>query len=100
MFASTAYAAGNNPTISAIIDKISTHILNPLIVLLFALATVMFLWGVFQFIVHADDPEGRETGRRHVLWGVVGMFVMISVYAIIRITLSTVNVPVPPGLQW
>jgi hypothetical protein len=99
MIGTTVYAAGNNPTISGIVDKISEHILNPLILLMFALATVMFLWGVFQFLVNSDDSEARDTGRRHILWGVIGMFIMVSVYAIIRIALTTVSIPVPPGLQ-
>jgi hypothetical protein len=74
-----------------LIDSIQVLILNPLIGLLFALALVMFLWGLAQFIISSDSEEGRSTGKRHMIWGIVGMFIMVGAYAIVNILSNTLN---------
>lgn len=72
--------------------KVDTLIINPLIVLLFALATVFFLYGVFQFVANADNEEKRTEGKNHVLWGIIGMTIMIGVWAIMNIILNTFSI--------
>ena len=71
------------------LNKINRYILNPIIVLMFAVALLVFIWGVFQFISNATENSAREDGKRNMLWGIVGMFIMVSVYGIIRVILST-----------
>ena len=81
--------------VSPIILKINEVILNPLIVLLFALALVFFLWGVFQYVVMQDSESAHEQGRKHMFWGLIGMFIMFSVFAIMRLIAGTFNLPPP-----
>lgn len=81
--------------ISNLLFKVNEVILNPLITLAFAVALVYFLYGVFQFIKDADDSDAREQGKQHILWGLVGMFIMISVFGIIRIVLNTFGISLP-----
>ena len=71
-------------------DKIKEHILNPAITLLFFLAFLYFVYGVVQFIRHSDSEDGREDGQRHIMWGAIGMFIMISAYGIINLICNTV----------
>jgi succinate dehydrogenase/fumarate reductase cytochrome b subunit len=73
------------------VGKVNTLIVNPLIVLMFAAALMYFLYGVFQFIVNADQSEDRETGKQHMLWGIIGMFLMFAVFALLRIIQNTVG---------
>ena len=73
----------------SIIPKVNALIVNPLIILMFAVALVGFLWGVMEYVRKADDVEARATGARHMLWGVVGMTIMISTFAILRLVLNT-----------
>ncbi len=80
-------------SIYRLIDSIQVLILNPLIGLLFAIALVVFLWGLAQFIINSDNEEVRSAGKRHMIWGIVGMFIMVGAYAIVNIlsnTLSTI----------
>lgn len=84
--------------VNSIIFRINDVILNPIITLLFALALVMFLWGVFQYVVMQDSDAMHEQGRNHMFWGLIGMFIMFSVFAIIRIVLGTFGIPLPEGL--
>lgn len=97
--ASTVHAAEVNPVVAGIIDKIAVHILNPLIALVFAVAIVVFLWGLFGLIKGADDPSEREKAKQHVIWGIVGMFIMVSAYGIIYLVLNTFDIPIPDALR-
>lgn len=72
------------------LGRIITNVLNPLIYLLIGVAIVVFLWGVIEFIAKADDAEGRETGRRHLVWGLVGLAIIFSVFGIMNLVQNTV----------
>jgi|GEM_PF-1921837 len=71
------------------VDKINNVILFPLITLLMALAFLMFLYGAFEYVKNSGSDAGRETGRRHLLYGVIGMLVMLSALAILNIAAGT-----------
>ncbi len=77
------------------LDRLNEAILFPLITLLLTVALVVFLWGGFQFVMGAGDPGARETGRQHLLWGIIGMLVMLSAYTILWIAAGTFGVDVP-----
>ncbi len=81
------------------IQKVNVVILNPLIRLVFLFALVVFLWGVFGYVKNGDSEEARSTGRRHMIWGVFGMFIMISVFAIMAFILNTFEIPGSTGNQ-
>lgn len=74
---------------NAFLTKLVDTIVNPFIVLMFAAAVVYFLWGVFNYVKGAGSETDRETGGKHIMWGVVGMFIMVSVYGIIKVALNT-----------
>src|SRR4051812_731630 len=68
-------------------------IINTVLVpLIFALAFIVFLWGVFQyFIAGAADEEKREGGKSLMIYGLIGFFVMVSVWGIVNLLLGTFN---------
>ncbi|MCE9628567.1 MAG: hypothetical protein K8Q91_01050 [Candidatus Vogelbacteria bacterium] len=74
-----------------IIENLKSQILNPLIGFLFVLATLYFVWGVFQFIQNADSDTGRQQGRDSILWGLFGMFIMVAVFGIMWTICNTVQ---------
>ncbi|MFA6536350.1 MAG: hypothetical protein WC250_00860 [Candidatus Paceibacterota bacterium] len=80
-------------SLDTIIERVATYIVNPLIALLFALAVLYFIYGVFVYMQGAESEEERTKGGQHILWGAIGMFVMVSVYGIIRLILTTFNIP-------
>ena len=69
--------------------KVIVYIVNPLIYLLVAVAVVVFLWGVVEFLANAENPEGRENGKRHLVWGIVGLFIIFSVFGIMNLIQGT-----------
>ncbi len=75
-----------NPTISSIIARLQTEVLNPLINVLFVLATVIFLWGVINYVIGSRGDERRlDAGKRVMVWGIIGMTIMASAWGIVRI---------------
>lgn len=74
------------------VARINAIIINPILALIFVAALFYFLWGVFVFILKSDEESAREEGRQHMLWGIVGMVIMISVYAILELGLRTFEV--------
>lgn len=71
------------------VGRINDAILFPLISLLLGIAMIVFLYGAFEYVANADNDSARETGRQHMLWGVVGFLVMVSAMAILEIAAST-----------
>ena len=73
---------------STVIDIINT-VLVPLI---FAIAFIVFLWGVFQyFILGGSDEEKKEQGRSLMIYGLIGFFVMVSVWGLVNLLVGTFN---------
>lgn len=75
-----------------LINNITSLILNPLITLLFVIALVIFLWGIVQFINSETADGKREEGKRKIIYGVIGMFIMFSAYGIIHLILNTFGI--------
>jgi cell division protein FtsL len=69
--------------------KIEQAILFPLITLMMAVALLVFLYGAFEYVRNANDPGERETGARHLLYGTIGMLVMLCALAILSIAAGT-----------
>ncbi len=77
-----------------LIGRFVAVILNPTIALLFGFALLVFLWGLAKFIwTDSENQESdREEGRRHMLWGIVGMFIMIAAFGITSIIVNTFGI--------
>lgn len=80
-------------SVKALLAKIYEQLLNPLIALLFALALLYFMYGIFEFIKGSDSEDARKTGGQHILWGFIGLLIMFSVYGILRVLTNTLGVP-------
>ncbi len=70
-------------TLDCIINKVILQIINPLIPVLIGIGLIVFFWGIIQFVLNADSEEKRTTGKQHMIWGIIGMFIMVSVWGII-----------------
>jgi hypothetical protein len=79
------------PSVKAFVGKISTEILNPLIALMFAVALMYFFYGIAAYIWNPDNEDAREKGRIGMLWGIVGMFVMVSVFGIMWFIIRSIG---------
>ncbi len=83
-----AYAAGPI-TASEMVGKIESVILFPLMTLMMAVALLFFLWGCYEYVLGADSEESQTEGKRHMLYGIIGLLIMISAYGILKIAANT-----------
>ena len=68
-----------------LISNIKAYILNPIIGFMFAVAVVMFIYGIVEYIWSADNEDKVAVGKKHMIWGIVGIFIMMGVYGILNI---------------
>jgi uncharacterized membrane protein YidH (DUF202 family) len=78
--------------LNSFIGKVDTMIINPLIYFLFALAVVFFLYGVLEFLMNQENEEKKTTGKRHMLWGIIGIAIMLGVWTILGMIINTFNI--------
>ena len=73
-------------TINTILREIASVIalLPPF---LLAVALLVFVWGMTVFIWSAGDDAGRASGRRVMIWGIIALFVIVSLWGIVAIVL-------------
>ncbi len=83
--------------VKELLSDIVRLIVNPIIVLGFVVATIYLFYGIVKLIWGADGND-LETNKKSVMYGIVGMFIMFSVYGILRIVLVTFNIPYPSFL--
>lgn len=82
-------AINNLSDVGSFIINVINNILVPV---LFAIAFIVFLWGVFDtFILGAQDEEKRAKGKDLMLWGLIGFFVMVSVWGLVNILTGTIS---------
>ncbi len=58
--------------------------MNQVVKIIFGLALIYFFWGGARFILNAGDAKTRDDGKNKMLWGVITLAVMISIYGIIN----------------
>mgnify|MGYP001600880508 CR=1 FL=1 len=64
------------------------RLVNPLIGILVGIALLVFFWGIFEMVSNAGNEEARTTGKRHIIWGLVGFLIIFGVVGIINIIKS------------
>ena len=79
-------------TAEEIIAGINAAIINPLILLLIGVATTYFIWGIMLYVANAADAVKRAEGKRKIVYGLIGLFIMMSVFGIINLVLNTFEV--------
>ena len=71
-------------------DIVINIIDNVAVPIVFAMAFLVFIYGIFQYFIQGGhDEEKREAGRSLMLWGIIGFFVMVSVWGLVHVLLGT-----------
>jgi hypothetical protein len=77
------------------------NLINTATPIVVALALLGFFWGLAIFIFSAGDEKKRGQGRNIMIWGILALFVMLSVFGIIATLQSTLQlntyntIPIP-----
>lgn len=60
-----------------------------LIPFVIALTVLVFLWGIFKLVFSGDSDAAVTEGKKFMTWGIVSLFVMVSVWGLVRIFTAT-----------
>lgn len=63
-------------------------VLNRIVPLIISLAVVYFIFNVFKYAVAGDEDKKAEA-KKHMIWGIIGIFVMVSVWGLVAILQAT-----------
>jgi len=96
LFSFAFVSAQNRPlldsssTLSSLIKNI-TGLFNLIIPLIISAAIIVFLYGVLRFIVKssAGDADGRKEGVNFMIYGIIGIAVMVSVWGLVAFVTNT-----------
>ena len=94
-FPTIVFAVGELSKTRELLSKF-TGIISKLIPLVFALAVLAFFWGVVKYIW--STGSGKEAGRKIMLWGVLAIFVISSVWGLVKFMNNTLGIDsIKPG---
>ncbi len=72
-----------------ILERINTFVVNPIIAVIFSLGLFLFFVGIVEYLWEIKDGKTDGDGRKHLIYGLVGMLIMVSVYGIINMIVNT-----------
>ncbi|MDP3996518.1 MAG: hypothetical protein Q8P86_02395, partial [bacterium] len=83
-FSRTPFTVEGAGTIGEFLDGLNAliNIIFPFIV---GLAVLVVVFGIFSFIVAGADEEKRKGAKGYIIWGVIGIFLMISIWGLVAI---------------
>ncbi len=86
-------------SIDTLIYRLSTQIINPVIIFMMALAILIFIWGIIEFLMSQGGGEEKAiaSGKQHIVWGLVGLVIMVGVFGIMRLIINTFGLTGPKG---
>ena len=59
--------------------------INILIPFVISLTVLLFVWGVFKYVNAGASVDDRTEGRKFMLYGIISLFVMVSVWGFVNI---------------
>jgi uncharacterized membrane protein YidH (DUF202 family) len=83
--------------LTGFICKVVALIIQPLIVLIVTAGVAYFIWGIAVYMWNAEKGDQRSKGTQHMLWGVIGIVIMVAIVGILQIVLNTFHVQLPGG---
>lgn len=83
---------------------VSCILQRSVIPLVFGLAMLVFLWGVFNFVVNGENEDKRSKGKQYMIWGIIGLTVMVALWGLVSLVIDTFGleggvIPQLPPLQ-
>lgn len=104
-----ALAAGELTEVTGFLQNILDFINGTLVPLIFGIAFLVFLWGMFKTFILGGSDEGKQAeGKQLMLYAIVGFVVMVSLWGIVNLIAAGFNltgedidpiIPSPPDLR-
>lgn len=90
MLIERAYAVGElADPVKDLLNKLAVQIISPIVSLMFGVAMLYFLYGVYLYIVDAGTDKRKER-EMHLIFGVIGLTIMVCVWGILQFVCNNV----------
>lgn len=73
----------------SVLAQISDNIINALVVLLVSAALVYFFVGMLKYFQQTGNEKGREGARNMMVYGIIGLFAIISVWGLVNVVVNS-----------
>ena len=60
-------------------------VINAAIPVLAGIALIIFFWGLVKYIYASSDAKGHTEGKSMIIWGLVAIFVIFTLWGIINL---------------
>jgi len=91
-----ASAAG----IDDLINRVKGTITGVVIPFMFVLATLIFIYAIILFITKSGDEAEQKKARGLILWSVIGLAAIISLWALVNFLTQYIGTsPIPTTIQ-
>lgn len=77
------------PALQNVMSRFWDYLIAPAILLVFAAGFFLFVWGLLEFLWKLNEGGETKDGKNHMIWGLVGMLIMVSVYGILDLLDNT-----------
>lgn len=75
-----------------IFDYVTCVLSGNVIPLLITIAVIAFIWGIIQMFIDPTNEEAKKKGKMYAVWGIIGLFVIISIWGLVKIFANTFGV--------
>lgn len=82
------------PGVQGLVGNFTEFIIRPAVNVLFALGFLLFVWGLIEFLHAINQGRDSSEGKQHMLWGLIGMLIMVSALSIIRLLTGSFGIKV------
>lgn len=84
-------------TLGSVLTQIQ-NLIGQVVPILIGLAVLYFMWGVMKYVA-AKDPESQKEARSIMIYGIIVLFVMVSVWGLVNVLASTLDVDVGGSVE-
>jgi hypothetical protein len=77
-------------SLSTLVPKIGL-IVNQLVPIVSTIVVLVFFYGLVKFVLSAGDEESSKKARSYMIRGILGMFVMATIWGIIGFMQNTIG---------
>ncbi len=88
---SASCASISYTSFSAMVQFVICVIVRYLVPIAFTLAVALFAYGIVMFIMNADNEESRQKGKQFMIWSILAIFVMVSVWGLVAVLGTTLG---------
>ena len=80
--------AGDIQTVTGFINRLQ-GVINVVITFLIGIGVLVIIYGILGYIMSAGNEEKRGEAKQYIIWGIIGVFIMLSIWGLINILINS-----------